>query len=84
MDKLRRCEFGKNGVLSGKPILLVASPGGSGNGMLSCLPGVGPVAKRRLIAIGVHCAEDLLRCVGDDLYELDCELSGEKVNLRFL
>ena len=37
MDRLRRCEFGQNGVLSGKQILLVAVPGGSGNGLLSCL-----------------------------------------------
>ncbi|MDR1689912.1 MAG: flavodoxin family protein [Clostridiales bacterium] len=37
LDKLRRCEFGQNGALSGKPVLLVASPGGTGNGMLSCL-----------------------------------------------
>ena len=37
MDRLRRCEFGQNGILSGKQILLVAVPGGSGNGMLSCL-----------------------------------------------
>jgi len=39
IDRLRRCEnmFNKNGVLSGKQILLVAVPGGSGNGMLSCL-----------------------------------------------
>jgi multimeric flavodoxin WrbA len=36
-DRLRRCEFGQNGALSGKPVLLVASPGGSGNGLLSCL-----------------------------------------------
>ena len=36
-DRLRRCEFGQNGALSGKPTLLVASPGGSGNGMLTCL-----------------------------------------------
>jgi multimeric flavodoxin WrbA len=36
-DRLRRCEFGQNGALSGKQVLLVASPGGSGNGMLSCL-----------------------------------------------
>jgi multimeric flavodoxin WrbA len=36
-DRLRRCEFGQNGALSGKQILLVASPGGTGNGMLSCL-----------------------------------------------
>ncbi|MDR3085371.1 MAG: flavodoxin family protein [Christensenellaceae bacterium] len=37
IDRLRRCEFGQNGALSGKPVLLVASPGGSGNGALSCL-----------------------------------------------
>jgi len=39
IDILRRCEniFNKNGILSGKQILLVAVPGGSGNGMLSCL-----------------------------------------------
>ena len=37
LDRLRRCEFGQNGALSGKPVLLVASPGGSGNGMVSCM-----------------------------------------------
>ncbi|MDR1947765.1 MAG: flavodoxin family protein [Spirochaetaceae bacterium] len=37
LDRLRRCEFGQSGALSGKQILLVASPGGTGNGMLSCL-----------------------------------------------
>lgn len=37
MDKFRRCEFGQNGALSGKQVLLIASPGGSGNGMMSCL-----------------------------------------------
>ena len=37
VDRLRRCEFGTQGVLSGKPVLLVASPGGTGNGMLTCL-----------------------------------------------
>jgi multimeric flavodoxin WrbA len=36
-DRLRRCEFGQQGALSGKPILLAASPGGTGNGLLSCL-----------------------------------------------
>jgi multimeric flavodoxin WrbA len=36
-DRLRRCEFGQSGVLSGKPVLLIASPGGTGNGMLTCL-----------------------------------------------
>ena len=37
MDRARRCEFRQGGVLSGKQVLLVASPGGSGNGMLTCL-----------------------------------------------
>jgi multimeric flavodoxin WrbA len=43
-DRLRRCEASKqftgNGadsVFAGKQVLLVASPGGSGNGALSCL-----------------------------------------------
>ena len=36
LDRLRRCEFGQSGAMSGKPVLLVASPGGSGNGMVSC------------------------------------------------
>ena len=36
-DRLRRCNFGAQGVLSGKPVLLVASPGGTGNGLLTCL-----------------------------------------------
>lgn len=37
LDRLRRCEFGQVGALSGKQVLLAASPGGSGNGLLSCL-----------------------------------------------
>jgi len=42
MDRLRRCENflfrgAGEGALSGKPALLVASPGGSGNGAVSCL-----------------------------------------------
>jgi multimeric flavodoxin WrbA len=36
-DRFRRCEFGVSGGLSGKSILLIASPGGSGNGALTCL-----------------------------------------------
>ncbi len=36
-DKLRRCSFGQSGALSGKPVLLVACAGGTGNGLLSCL-----------------------------------------------
>ena len=37
LDRLRRCERGQAGALSGKQVLLIASPGGTGNGMLSCL-----------------------------------------------
>ncbi|MDR1669222.1 MAG: flavodoxin family protein [Oscillospiraceae bacterium] len=40
LDRLRRCESflgGYGGACSGKPVLLVASPGGSGNGLISCL-----------------------------------------------
>ena len=42
MDRLRRCENRMRrregeGALCGKPVLLIASPGGSGNGALSCL-----------------------------------------------
>ncbi|WP_062328239.1 flavodoxin family protein, partial [Treponema endosymbiont of Eucomonympha sp.] len=35
-DRFRRCEnmMNSNGALSGKQVLLIASPGGSGNGML--------------------------------------------------
>ena len=36
IDKLRRCEYFHKG-LAGKQMLLVASPGGTGNGMLTCL-----------------------------------------------
>ena len=37
LDRVRRCEFGQTGAFSNKPILLIASPGGSGNGLLTCL-----------------------------------------------
>ena len=37
LDRIRRCEFGEKGALAGKQVLLVASPGGSGNGALTCL-----------------------------------------------
>ena len=37
IDRFRRCNFGPNGALSGKQVMLVASPGGTGNGMISCL-----------------------------------------------
>lgn len=38
-DRFRRCEAlkGEKGAIAGKPVLLIASPGGSGNGMISCL-----------------------------------------------
>ena len=37
-DRYRRCEAtkGENSALRGKQVLLVASPGGTGNGMVSC------------------------------------------------
>ncbi len=35
VDRLRRCEFGQAGILSNKQVLIIASPGGSGNGLLS-------------------------------------------------
>jgi len=37
IDKLRRCERGAEGRLSGKSILLVASAGGTGNGLVNCM-----------------------------------------------
>jgi multimeric flavodoxin WrbA len=37
LDRLRRCEFNQNETLRNKQVLLIASPGGSGNGMLTCL-----------------------------------------------
>jgi multimeric flavodoxin WrbA len=37
IDRLRRCEFNNSGVLRDKQVLILASPGGSGNGLLSCL-----------------------------------------------
>jgi multimeric flavodoxin WrbA len=38
-DRFRRCEAmkGEGGAMAGKPVLLVVSPGGSGNGMISAL-----------------------------------------------
>jgi len=38
-DRFRRCEAlrGDKGAIAGKSVLLIASPGGSGNGMISCL-----------------------------------------------
>lgn len=37
LDRLRRCEFGQNGILSNKQVLIVASAGGTGNNLLSCI-----------------------------------------------
>ena len=37
LDRLRRCEFGEKGALADKQVLLAASPGGTGNGMLEAL-----------------------------------------------
>jgi len=37
LDRLRRCEFRSYETLRGKQVLLVAVPGGSGQGMLTCL-----------------------------------------------
>ena len=38
-DRFRRCEAfrGDSGAVAGKYVLLIASPGGSGNGLISCL-----------------------------------------------
>lgn len=37
IDRLRRLEYNQTGVLRNKQVLLIASPGGTGNGALSCL-----------------------------------------------
>jgi len=37
IDRLRRCERGEDGGLAGKPVLLIASAGGTGNGIINCL-----------------------------------------------
>jgi len=47
-------------------------------------PKVGIAAKKRLARLGVYCLEDLFGRNGDFLYRLDCEISGEKVNRRYL
>lgn len=36
LDRLRRCVHGKSSALYGKQVLILATPGGSGNGQLSC------------------------------------------------
>ncbi|MHC1745751.1 MAG: flavodoxin family protein [Negativicutes bacterium] len=37
LDRLRRCEFNGKETLRNKQVLLIASAGGTGNGVLSCL-----------------------------------------------
>lgn len=37
LDRLRRCEFGEKGALAGKQVILIASAGGTGNGIINCL-----------------------------------------------
>ncbi len=37
MDRFRRCNFGSEGRLSGKPVLMAVSAGRTGNGILRCL-----------------------------------------------
>ncbi len=37
LDRLRRCEFSGEDLLRNKQVLLIASAGGSGNGILTCL-----------------------------------------------
>ena len=37
LDRLRRCEFNQNETLRDKQVLLIASAGGTGNGLLTCL-----------------------------------------------
>ncbi|MEA4889913.1 MAG: flavodoxin family protein [Clostridiaceae bacterium] len=36
LDRLRRCQHGQEGKLAGKQVLILASPGDSGYGQLSC------------------------------------------------
>lgn len=37
LDRLRRCEFNNQTTLRGKQVLLLASAGGTGNGIINCL-----------------------------------------------
>jgi len=37
LDRLRRCEFSGEDLLRNKQVLLIASAGGSGNGILTCM-----------------------------------------------
>ncbi len=36
LDRLRRCQRGKEGSLAGRQALILATPGGSGRGQISC------------------------------------------------
>lgn len=36
IDRLRRCEFNQDETLRNKQVMMIAVPGGSGNGMLTC------------------------------------------------
>lgn len=47
-------------------------------------PKVGFATKKRLANLGVYCLEDLFGRDGDHLYNLDCEMSTERVNKRYL
>lgn len=37
IDRLRRCEFNNTGTMRDKQVLIIACPGGTGNGLLTCL-----------------------------------------------
>jgi hypothetical protein len=48
------------------------------------VPGIGDATKKRMAALGVYCLEDMHGHSGVELYKRDCELSGKKVNRRYL
>lgn len=37
LERMRRCDYGVIGALAGKPMLIIAAPEGTGNGLLVCL-----------------------------------------------
>lgn len=51
LDRLRRCETGKNHFLSGKKSILVACAGGTGLGAISCLSYMEAVLSHMQIAV---------------------------------
>ena len=67
-DRFRRCEAlkGDKGALAGKRVLLVASPGGSGNGMISCLEQMERLCK--------HLRADIFDYVGVNRWNKDYKL----------